>query len=345
LDKFISSFAFNLEIGEIYGILVFVLFCIIAYGGYFILKKIAFVFPGYGCSHAAMGKGICEYSENIKEIYKKASAVLGFDAAELSAKGKSSEVTDEEVSFQLQLLHQLSLAEAAKEILPAPEAFIGYSAGEITAMTAGNVFSLEDGIAVANAYRDMRKEAVGAGKLDTYRLRNVKHEFVSLASDKCLAGFVQMTAVEAPEQTVIIGDEEGLKAVLKELAKHKVNSVKLRDSLPLHSVMVFPYVSKLQDIMRNIGHSDLSTKMYSTLYGKLVDVMTLPSDYFAKQQVNAVRFYEALAASMDDGFDTFVILGKDKDLLTAVKNVAGETNAFLADSVEDLQKIAEKIKE
>ena len=309
------------------------------------MKKIAFIFPGYGCSHAGMGKGICEYSEKTKEIYEKASAVLGFDAAELSVKGRAAEVTDEEVSFQLQFLHQLALAAAAKEIIPQPEAFIGYSAGEITAMTAGDVFSLEEGVEVANAYRDMRKEAVGAGKLDTYRLRNVKHEFVSLASDKCLAGFVQMTAVEAPEQTVIVGDEDGLKAVLTELAKHKVNSVKLRDSLPLHSVMVFPYVSKLQDIMRSISHHELSTKMYSTLYGKLVDVMTLPSDYFAKQQVNAVRFYEALAASVDDGFDTFVILGKDKDLLTAVKNVVGESNAFIADSVEDLKKIAEKIKE
>ncbi|MBQ7122995.1 MAG: ACP S-malonyltransferase [Oscillospiraceae bacterium] len=309
------------------------------------MKKIAFIFPGYGCSHAGMGKGICEYSEKTKEIYEKASAVLGFDAAELSVKGRAAEVTDEEVSFQLQFLHQLALAAAAKEIIPQPEAFIGYSAGEITAMTAGDVFSLEEGVEVANAYRDMRKEAVGAGKLDTYRLRNVKHEFVSLASDKCLAGFVQMTAVEAPEQTVIVGDEDGLKAVLTELAKHKVNSVKLRDSLPLHSVMVFPYVSKLQDIMRSISHHELSTKMYSTLYGKLVDVMTLPSDYFAKQQVNAVRFYEALAASVDDGFDTFVILGKDKDILTAVKNVVGESNAFIADSVEDLKKIAEKIKE
>ena len=309
------------------------------------MKKIAFVFPGYGCSHAGMGKGVCEYSEKTKEIYEKASAVLGFDAAQLSSKGRAAEVTDEEVSFQMQFLHELALTEAAKELLPAPEAFIGYSAGEITAMTAGEVFSLEDGVAVANAYRDMRKEAVGAGRLDTYRLRNVKHEFVSLASDKCIAGFVQMTAVEAPEQTVIVGDEDGLKAVLTELAKHKVNQVKLKDSLPLHSYMVFPYVSKLQDIMRSISHHELSTKMYSTLYGKLVDVMTLPSDYFAKQQVNAVRFYEALAASVDDGFDTFVVIGKDKDLFTAVKNVAGEGNAFIADSIEDLKKIADKIKE
>lgn len=309
------------------------------------MKKIAFVFPGYGCSHAGMGKGICEYSEKTKEIYEKASGVLGFDCTEISVKGKAAEVSDEEISFQLQFLQQLALYEAAKEILPEAEALIGYSAGEITAMTAGGVFTLEDGIAVANAYRDMRKAAVGAGKLDAYRLRGVKHEFVSLVSDKCMTGFVQMNAVEAPEQTVIVGDEDGLKVVLKELAKHKVVPAKLKDSLALHTVMVFPYVSKLQDAMRGIEHHELSVKMYSTLYGKLVDVMTLPSDYFAKQQVNAVRFYEAVSAAKEDGFDAFVILGKDKDLLTAVKNVVGAENAFVADSAEDLQKIAEKIKE
>ena len=84
------------------------------------MKKIAFVFPGYGCSHAGMGKGICEYSEGVKEIYGKASEVLGFDTAELSSKGRAADVTAEEVSFQLQLLHQLALAKAAEEILPAP---------------------------------------------------------------------------------------------------------------------------------------------------------------------------------------------------------------------------------
>ena len=61
--------------------------------------------------------------------------------------------------------------------------------------------------------------------------------------------------------------------------------------------------------------------------------------------MNAVRFFEALSAAVKDEFDTFVILGKDKDLLTAVKNVAGENNTFMADSVDDLKKIAEKIKE
>ena len=308
------------------------------------MKKITFVFPGYGCAHAGMGKDVCDYSVECAEIYKKGSEALGIDAAALSTKGKAAEVTDPEVSFQLQMLHELCLVKAAEDILPAPEAFIGYSAGEITAMTAGEVFSTEDGMVAANAYKEMRKASLAAGKLDTYRLRNVKHEFVSLASDKVMSGFVQMTAVEAPEQTVLIGDEDGLKAVLTELAKHKVQSVKLRDSLPLHSMMVFPYVAKLQDALRPLTHNKLSVNLYSTLYGKLVDNMILPSDYFAKQQVNAIRFYEAANAAVKDGFDVFIVLGKDKDIAAALKKIAGDDNVFIADSVADLKKISEKVK-
>lgn len=310
-----------------------------------ILKKIAFVFPGYGCSHTGIGKEVCGYSDSVKEIYKAGSESLETDIEELSVKGKSADVTDENVSFQIQMLHELALVEIAKDILPKPDALIGYSAGEITAMTAGGVFSYADGMVAANAYRDMRKEAVKAGMLHAYRLRNVKHEFVSLASDKCMTGFVQMTAVEAPEQTVMIGDDDGLGVILNELAKHKVKPNKLKDSLPFHSMMVFPYVAKLQDALRPLKHEKLTVDLYSTLYGKKVDNMILPSDYFAKQQVNAIRFYEALDAAKKDGIECFVILGKDKDLLTAVKNVAGENNAFSAETPDELKKIAEKIKE
>lgn len=309
------------------------------------MKKIAFVFPGYGCSHTGIGKEVVGYSDSVKNIYKVGSESLETDTEELSLKGKSGEVTDENVSFQIQMLHELAVVEIAKDILPAPEAFIGYSAGEITAMTAGGVFSYEDGMVAANAYRDMRKEAVKAGLQHAYRLRNVKHEFVSLASDKCMTGFVQMTAVEAPEQTVIIGDDDGLGVILKELAKHKVKPNKLRDSLPFHSMMVFPYVAKLQDALRPLKHEKLTVDLYSTLYGKKVDNMILPSDYFAKQQVNAIRFYEALDAAKKDGIECFIILGRDKDLLAAVKNIAGENNAFSAETPDDLKKIAEKIKE
>ena len=59
--------------------------------------------------------------------------------------------------------------------------------------------------------------------------------------------------------------------------------------------------------------------------------------------MNAIRFYEAASAAVKDGFDTFVVLGKDRDIAAALKKIAGEDNVFIADSVADLKKISEKV--
>ena len=64
------------------------------------MKKLAFVFPGYGCAHAGMGKDVCNYSEECAEIYKKGSEALGIDAAELSIKGQRLPIPKSAFSFR-----------------------------------------------------------------------------------------------------------------------------------------------------------------------------------------------------------------------------------------------------
>ena len=80
-----------------------------------------------------------------------------------------------EVKERNRLLNDLY--ETAKEILPEAEALIGYSAGEITAMTAGGVFALEDGIAVANACRDALEAA------DYITVSNEEHAIARVIRD------------------------------------------------------------------------------------------------------------------------------------------------------------------
>ena len=73
------------------------------------MKKLAFVFPGYGCAHAGMGKDVCNYSEECAEIYKKGSEALGIDAAELSIKGKAAEVNQHFSIYFLDLLNLMKV--------------------------------------------------------------------------------------------------------------------------------------------------------------------------------------------------------------------------------------------
>ena len=46
--------------------------------------NILYIFPGQGSQYVGMGKDLCDEYEVAREIYAKATDVLGFDVAELS---------------------------------------------------------------------------------------------------------------------------------------------------------------------------------------------------------------------------------------------------------------------
>ncbi|HPW00121.1 MAG TPA: acyltransferase domain-containing protein [Oscillospiraceae bacterium] len=306
------------------------------------LKKYAFVFPGYGCGHPGMGKSFLESSEACLSLYAAASADLGYDCAALSVSGKAAEINDPEKAFPLQALQSLSVALCAKDILPeAPSGVLGYSAGEIPAVACAGVFSYGDAVKAASYYSAMRAEALGAGKMESFRLTNVKQEFVGLVTDKMTDGFVQLTAVEGPEQTVILGDREGIQATLDELAKHKVVSYKLENASVFHTMIVSAYASHMREAMNALPHEkSLSVPLYSTLYGKRWESILLPGDYFYLQQIKAVRLSEAVEAAAKDGVEVFLIAGKDRPLQTAVKSAAKGAEVLIAEDVRGLEKAA-----
>ena len=310
-------------------------------GGY-MLKKYAFIFPGYGCGHPGMGKPFLEKSEACLALYAAASVDLGYDCAALSVSGKASEIADPQKAFPLQVLQSLSVALCAKEILPeGPSGVLGYSAGEIPAVACAGVFTYEDAVKAASYYSDMRQEALKAGTMESFRLTNVKQEFVSLVTDKMTDGFVQLTAVEGPEQTVILGDREGIQATLDELKKHKVVSCKLENASVLHSMIISAYASHMREDMNALPHEkNLTIPLYSTLYGKKWESILLPGDYFYLQQIKAVRLSEAVEAAVRDGIEVFLIAGKDRTLQSAVKSVAKNAEVLIAEDIKGLEKAA-----
>lgn len=305
------------------------------------MKNFAFVFPGYGAVHAGLGKSLYDFSEPCGRIYDGAAEAFGFDVATLSAKGKSAELAAADVCFPVGFTHSLALFEAAKELLPAPSALAGYSAGEITAFTAAGLFTFADGAAAAKMYSDMRADALKAGELECWRLTEIKHEFVELVTNKMMDAFVQITAVEAPEQTVIIGEREGIQKTLDELeGRHGAKAAKLPNASALHSMMVFPYSSKMQDKMRGLPHGEFSIPVYSNFYGGRMENMKSPADYFANQQIVAVQLAKEIKAMRDDGIELFVVAGADKALASAIKNASDGTDVAVVEEIKDLQKLA-----
>ena len=59
--------------------------------------KIAYLFPGQGAQYIGMGKDLYEKYEEIKNIYEKASRLLGVDIKKISFEGPEEELIKQKI--------------------------------------------------------------------------------------------------------------------------------------------------------------------------------------------------------------------------------------------------------
>ena len=65
--------------------------------------KLGFVFPGQGAQYVGMGKDLYDKYDVVKEVYKKASDILGLDVAKLTFESEE-EVLNQTKNTQIAIL-------------------------------------------------------------------------------------------------------------------------------------------------------------------------------------------------------------------------------------------------
>lgn len=277
-------------------------------------QKIAFVFPGQGSQSVGMLDGFAaDYPEIVASTCAEASAVLGYDIADLIARDPEQKLNQTQYT-QPALLTAGVIAWRVwqNDALETPALFAGHSLGEYTALVCANALSFADGLQLVAKRGELMQTAVPAGTgamaailgLELDQINQICAEVV--ASGTIDNAIVQAANLNAPGQIVIAGSTAAVEMATT-LAKNAgaKRAIMLPVSVPSHCELMrvaaeqlAPYLAAVQwhepqvavvhnfDVATHKDAEKISVALQKQLYSPVRWIETV--EYFAQQGITEI---------------------------------------------------------
>lgn len=271
-------------------------------------RKILVVFPGQGSQYVGMGSDIVEEFPTAREVYERASEVLGYDMCETSFRDPRGELNLTRYTQPALLTHEIACFEALKTV--AGDAFepvlaAGHSLGEYTALVAAGALSFEDALRLVAKRGELMSSLGRGGMLATT---------LDVDSAAALAGrhFCGIAGCNLPDQTVVAGDDADLDALVEDLGQRfpGKRAIRLNTEGAFHTYLMVSAALEFRPALEQTPFAEPRIGVLSNYTGKLhdADASSIRSRLFL-QLFNPVLWYECLMTALDQGIDTIVEIG------------------------------------
>lgn len=300
----------------------------------------AFIFPGQGAQVVGMGKDFYEKYEESREIFDKASELLGFDMKELCFENEK-DINITEYTQPALLTVSVAILRVLEQKGIRPDVCAGLSLGEYCAMVASEVMSFEDAVKTVRQRGILMQEAVPLGVGAMCAVLGLDGETVN----KVCQGVddVYVANYNCPGQIVISGKAEAVEqaaGLLKEAGAKRC--MMLNVSGPFHSPLLREAGDKLAEVLKDVKLNDGFTIPYVTnVTAEYVNTTEEIRELLRKQVSSSVMWQQSVKNMIAKGVDTFVEIGPGKTLAGFMKRINKEVRMVNIGSVEDLEKAVE----
>lgn len=293
-------------------------------------SNIAFVFPGQGSQAVGMLNGFAaEYPEIVNAACAEASAVLGYDMAELIA-------TDPEQKLQQTEYTQPALLTAGviawriwqSESELRPKVLAGHSLGEYTALVCANAISFADGLRLVAKRGELMQTAVPMGTGAMAAILGLELEQVNSLCAEVTAEngmVVQAANLNAPGQIVIAGNAVAV-AIAIERAKAigAKRALSLPVSVPSHCHLMIEAATQFAEYLEAVQWQQPEIKVIHNYDVASHNAATEICAALQKQLYNPVRWIETVESFVSQGVTEIIECGPGKVLAGLNKRIAPE---------------------
>lgn len=305
------------------------------------MSKIAFIFPGQGAQVCGMGKDFYEQTEIGRQVYDRASELLGFSMPQLCFE-KNDKLDITEYTQAAMVTTSIAMMKVLMEKGICPDVTAGLSLGEYCALAAAGVMSDEDAITTVRQRGILMQEAVPVGigamaailALDAAKIEEV----ISSMRDVWIANY------NCPGQIVISGKKEAVEEACSKLKEAGAKrAIMLNVSGPFHSKMLTEAGEKLGEVLEGVTVHSPRIPYVANVTASYVTDADQVKPLLVEQVSSSVRWQQSVETMIADGVDTFVEIGPGKTLAGFIRKISRDVKVYNIEKLEDIDKVVEAL--
>ena len=290
------------------------------------MGKIALLFPGQGAQSVGMSKPVFDEFSGAKDLFDRASAVLGYDLAKLCNDGPAEELDTTIVSqpaiFTLSIAALELLKIKQPEVVARCEAAAGLSLGEYTALTFSGVFSFEDGLRLVQKRGQSMQDAADAmpGGMVSIIGKELS-EVEEICKKNRGKGVLQVANILCPGNIVVSGSLEACERVAEQASTERFYAIPLAVAGAFHTPLMKPADEVLAKALSETTMSPPTLPVISNVDAEAHSEPEAIRNILVRQILSPVLWEKSIRKLLDEGFDTFYEVGPGRVLRGLMKRI------------------------